>query len=206
MPDEIQCKNDHFVIMSEHLQNTKKERRKEASCKHKSQHLSASLMDNCKPCPSTTTALASLSSSCFLHSIPIPYHSSALTALQHLFCPKIPFEGEAHVYSLLSVLGSHLAGTCACPVHVATVSVSSCVRQSCCVRKTPFPWCHPSPLPLRIFRPPLPCCSLSLEGREGFDGRSTEDRMFQGLSHSACCSSGCGVSAFIPVYCCRKLH
>lgn len=44
-------------------------------------------------------------------------------------------------------------------------SGSSCVRQSCYVWKTLFPWNYLSPLALTVFLPPLLHNSLILEGR-----------------------------------------
>lgn len=46
---------------------------------------------------------------------------------------------------LLSALGWRLMWTWAGPLCAATVSVSSCVHQPCCVGRTPSLWCGPSP-------------------------------------------------------------
>lgn len=48
-------------------------------------------------------------------------------------------------------LGSHLAQTCAGPLHSATVSVISSVPASCCFKTVLFPWCFPSPQTLHSF-------------------------------------------------------
>lgn len=64
-----------------------------------------------------------------------------------------------------SMLGFCLVRTCACPVCVFTVDVSSYMYQSCCVWMTLFLWSHPSPLVLTKLLLPFPYISIRLEGR-----------------------------------------
>lgn len=71
--------------------------------------------------------------------------------------PFFPLGMEGHLYLPILVQGPHLVWTCVGCKHATTVSMSSCMCQSCCVWKTQFTWCHPPPPALRVF--------LSPEGR-----------------------------------------
>jgi hypothetical protein len=67
------------------------------------------------------------------------------------------------IHLFLSVLGPHLAWTCAEHVCVAEVSVR--VHLVCCIWKASYSWCYPFPLAVAFFLIPLLHISLSLEQR-----------------------------------------
>ena len=64
-----------------------------------------------------------------------------------------------------TALGSYLMQTLTSPVHISTISVSSCVQWPCSISKAIITWWFASPLVHTLFLPPLPQCSLSLEGK-----------------------------------------
>lgn len=69
------------------------------------------------------------------------------------------------VQLLLSVLGANLTWTCAGTVHAATVIVNQYICYSYSVWETELPWCHQSPLAVKIFPLILSQRILSLEWR-----------------------------------------
>lgn len=86
----------------------------------------------------------------------------------------------------LLVLKHTLSETCADPVNVVPVSVSSYVCLSCSVQMALFPLCHPSPLAVIIILLPFPHSFLSPEGK-ALKKTSFQDRVFLDLSLSVIC-------------------
>lgn len=78
------------------------------------------------------------------------------------------FEVRLWVHIPFPVMGFCLIQGTVGLVHSSTVSVSSCVCQSCCVKKTLFLWNHPPPLGLIVFPPPLLHTSLILRVSTGW--------------------------------------
>lgn len=77
---------------------------------------------------------------------PVTLHWRKLTSIasEHLLQIASGLGLGLCVHFPFSVLGPHVTGTCVHPLPAAAVSVSSYVWGSC-VRRTLFPWSHPSP-------------------------------------------------------------
>lgn len=88
--------------------------------------------------------------------------------------------------------GRTVTWTCAGPVHVANIFVSSYVRHSCHVWRILFPWCLPSPVAFTVISWPLPYNSLSPEVRGFLKTSYLEVSMPKSLTvHIVSCCSPC---------------